>query len=127
MRITHSSGLLLIPATLLFLSGHILPAQTASQHPDAFTIKSWLSNSFSQKQCPSLPVNLFGSFEANPQVLRNRITISEKQLLINGTNDPDYIVISADSAPDYVRVSWNLIPLGQHHSEVPGQTRFRLS
>lgn len=83
-------------------------ADNPPQHPSA----PWLDDAVSAKQCPVMPVNL-GADRESEEALLNRITISEGKLIINGTDHPDHIAVSAGEASNFVHVKWNGEGLGR--------------
>lgn len=101
MPTVGSKSLLLLAATLLLVSGNRAVAQSATP--------SWLNQAVLQKHCPTSPIN--ASTVSNEE-LQQRIVISGKTLHINGTDNPDYIRVSAGAAPQFVRVAWNGYNLG---------------
>jgi hypothetical protein len=66
-----------------------------------------------QKSCPLTPINVPPRFSKSPDTLRNLITVSNGNLTINGTDDPDHIVVAAGRKPRLVDVTWNGVDLGE--------------
>jgi hypothetical protein len=69
--------------------------------------KDWLDIAVMQKHCPSMPINVPPRLWKSREALRGRITISGNNLKINGTDDPDHIVVAAGNGPHSVSVAWN--------------------
>jgi RTX calcium-binding nonapeptide repeat (4 copies) len=115
MRTACWRGFRLLAATLLLVSGQLFQVRSAvAQSPNTFHFKSWLHEAVSEKRCPATPVNLRAGFgDGDTRALLKRITITKHILQINGTNDPNHIVIRASGAPDFVRVKWNGRQLGR--------------
>lgn len=101
MHTCGSKRLLLVAATLLLVTGNRAVAQS--------TAPSWLNQAVTQKQCPTSPIS---ASTATIEQLQQRIVISGKTLHINGTDNSDYIRVSAGAAPQFVRVTWNGYNLG---------------
>ena len=101
MHTVGSKSLLLVAATLLLVSGNRAVAQSAPP--------SWLNQAVIQKHCPTSPIN---ASTVSAEELQQRIVISGKTLHINGTDNPDYIRVSAAAVPQFVRVAWNGYDLG---------------
>ncbi|MFZ0589030.1 MAG: IPT/TIG domain-containing protein [Bryobacteraceae bacterium] len=95
-----SKGFPLILAALLLASGS--PAMA-----------SWLDSAVAEKSCPATPVNVPGDVLLDSAGLLKQITISGDTLQIEGTDNPDHIVISAAGASGLVRVQWNGEHLGR--------------
>lgn len=75
--------------------------------------KSWLNRAVTEKHCPLSPVNVPAALrQVSSDVLRQRITVLGVTLEIEGTPDPDHIVISAGGAPGVVNIAFNGRNLG---------------
>ncbi len=74
-----------------------------------------------EKHCPSTPINVPADVWKSREELLGRITIFENQLNINGTDDPDYIVVAPANGSDSVSVTWNGEQLG-HFGPISGIT-----
>src|SRR6185437_588581 len=109
MRITYSKSFLLFAATLLLTSGNRAVAASPDTHP----AKSWLDQAVSAKECPATPVNVPATDKESSASLLKRVFISGDKLYIDGTNDPDHIVVSSGAASGLVRVAWNGKQLGR--------------
>ena len=109
MRTVGSKGLLLFAATFLLTCS----SRAVTESPDAHPAKSWLDNAVSAKRCPATPVNVPASDKEGVNSLLKRITISGDKLYINGTDDPDHIVVSSGGSSQLVRVAWNGKQLGR--------------
>lgn len=107
MHRTCARGLSSIVAALLLTSWNV----GFAEHPNTHPAKSWLDSAASEKQCPSTPVNVRSSNGKND--LLKRIKISNHTLVIEGTNDPDHIVISSGADNNLVYVTWNDKQLGR--------------
>jgi hypothetical protein len=76
--------------------------------------KEWLDQAVREKHCPLTPVNVPRTIlqTTSSDVLQQRITIAQDTLQIEGTPNPDHIVIRAGEAPGTVRVVFNGKDLG---------------
>ena len=89
------------------LRAQSIGSQPSSQSSPGSHSKDWLDIAVMQKHCPSTPVNVPPGLWKSGEELRGRITISENNLNINGTDDPDHIVVAAGNGPHSVSVAWN--------------------
>jgi hypothetical protein len=83
--------------------------------PGRPALANWLDSAAADKSCPATPINvpadvLAGS--ASGSLLR-QITIHGDTLRIQGTDNPDHIMISADGVSGYIRIQWNGTQLGR--------------
>ena len=109
MRVAFSRGLLVI-AVLLLVLGHGTAVKWAvAGSLDVSNAKMWLDKAVIEQRCPSSPVNVPAVIlrSTSSDVLRQRITIAQDTLQIEGTPNPDHIVIQAGEAPGTVRVVFN--------------------
>src|SRR5689334_23220888 len=107
MPIISSKRVLFIASTFLVISWQQLQASSGvTRVSEPSSPKHWLDKAVREKQCPSTPVNVRASFERSGPLLE-RITISGGKLYIEGTENPDHIVISADIPPGFVNVQWD--------------------
>jgi RTX calcium-binding nonapeptide repeat (4 copies) len=93
------------------LSAQTLDPQTVKK---PVVHKDWLDEAVTQQYCPLRPVNVPPHAWKSPDTLRSRITISNENLNINGTDDPDHIVVSAGRKPRLADVTWNGVDLGEY-------------
>jgi RTX calcium-binding nonapeptide repeat (4 copies) len=87
-------------------------SQPSSQTSHGSHSKDWLDIAVMQKHCPSTPINVPPGLWKSREELRGRVTISGNHLNINGTDDPDHIVVAAGNGPHTVSVVWNGEDLG---------------
>jgi hypothetical protein len=89
------------------LRAQSIGSQPSSQSSHGSHRKDWLDIAVRQKHCPSTPINVPPHLWKSGDELRGRITISGNNLKINGTDDPDHIVVAAGNGPHAVSVAWN--------------------
>jgi hypothetical protein len=104
MRLAYSMAV-----TLLLLLG-LDPAFAGWTH--AATALTWLEKAVREERCPASPVNVPASvLRASGGALARRVSLVDGTLVIEGTADPDHIVLKRANA-DGVRVVWNDRKLG---------------
>ena len=114
MRVAFSRGLLVIAVLLLVLGHGTAGKRAVAGSLDVSNAKMWLDKAVIEHRCPLSPVNVPAAIlrSASSDVLRQRITIAQDTLQIEGTPNPDHIVIRAGEASGTVRVVFNGKHLG---------------
>src|ERR1700753_2212901 len=75
----------------------------------------WWDSAAKTKHCPAVAVNVPpGLMGTNSKDLGKRISIAKKTLTIDGTDNPDHIVLSPTEQPGWVAVNWNGNQLGPY-------------
>ncbi|HEY5312272.1 MAG TPA: hypothetical protein VIK18_07120, partial [Pirellulales bacterium] len=114
VRIGCARGFLIIVTALLltFASG-FRGDQAVARSLKVSNAKTWLDKAVAGKHCPSSPVNVPAALlQTSAAGLQRQISIVGTTLQIEGTPNPDHIVIKAGGAHGFVRVKFNGRHLG---------------
>jgi hypothetical protein len=110
VRTIISRGFRTATIALLFGFGQGFHEQPAEAQSTSFSnAKEWLDQAVREKHCPLTPVNVPRTIlkTTSSDVLQQRITIDQDTLQIEGTPNPDHILIRAGETPGAVRVVFN--------------------
>jgi Ca2+-binding RTX toxin-like protein len=115
VRTTISRGFQTTAIALLFAFGQGFHEHPAEAQSASFSnAKEWLDQAVREKHCPLTPVNVPRTIlkTTSNDVLQQRTTIAQDTLQIEGTPDPNHIVIKTGESPGVVRVVFDGKDLG---------------